>query len=220
MSTPVLLLVRRNCQLPMAVFSVVQCPLPDLNGQLTPDLNSQLPQRTSTASSRWQCSPPDLNRQLGMALFPAGPQPLMSDRMSEFMSDRMSKSMSYRLSESVSDRMSASMPIECQNLCQIECHNLCPIEGQNLCPIEGHNLCEIECQNLCQIDFIGVTEWKNICLEVQLLARMLVTSIPICCYRKSEAAWLRVHFHIIVDLNVMVEIFRSFVMHFLNQNIW
>ena len=31
--------------------------------------------RTSTASSAWPCSPPDLNRELPLAVFPDGPQP-------------------------------------------------------------------------------------------------------------------------------------------------
>ena len=34
---------------------------------------------TSTASSGRQCSPPDLNRQLRTAVFPAGPQPPVPD---------------------------------------------------------------------------------------------------------------------------------------------
>ena len=38
-----------------------------------------LPLQTSTASSGWQCSPPDLNRQLRTAVFPAGPQPRAPD---------------------------------------------------------------------------------------------------------------------------------------------
>ena len=33
---------------------------------------------TSTASSGWQCSPPDLNREFRLAVFPAGPQPRAS----------------------------------------------------------------------------------------------------------------------------------------------
>ena len=32
----------------------------------------------STASSGWQCSPPDLNRELRLAVFPAGPPPRAS----------------------------------------------------------------------------------------------------------------------------------------------
>ena len=36
----------------------------------------QCPRRTSTARVAWQCSPPpDLNRELRLAVFPAGPQP-------------------------------------------------------------------------------------------------------------------------------------------------
>ena len=36
---------------------------------------ASVPRRTSTASSGWQCSPPDLNLKFRLAAFPAGPQP-------------------------------------------------------------------------------------------------------------------------------------------------
>ena len=37
-----------------------------------PASDGSVPLRTSTASSGWQCSPPDLNRELQLAVFPAG----------------------------------------------------------------------------------------------------------------------------------------------------
>ena len=37
-------------------------------------LTGRVPRQTSTASAGWQRSPPHLNRQLWMAVFPAGPQ--------------------------------------------------------------------------------------------------------------------------------------------------
>ena len=101
-----------NCQLPSTATSQVQCSHPNLNCQLLtavshPDLNPQRqalvfppgpqlqapedsgPTHTSTASSRWQRSPPDVNRKLPMAVLPTGPQlsEFMSDRVPEYMSD-------------------------------------------------------------------------------------------------------------------------------------
>ena len=37
-------------------------------------LAGSVPRWTSTTSVGWQCSPPDINRELRLALFPAGPQ--------------------------------------------------------------------------------------------------------------------------------------------------
>ena len=34
-----------------------------------------VPRRTSTVNAGWQCSPPDLNREFRLAVFPARPQP-------------------------------------------------------------------------------------------------------------------------------------------------
>ena len=57
-------LLNRKCR--MAVF-------PALNRKC-----GSVPRRTSAASVGWQCSSPDLSRQLWMAVFPAGPQPRAS----------------------------------------------------------------------------------------------------------------------------------------------
>ena len=88
------------------------------------------------------------------------------------------------MSEFMSDRRSESTPDKSQNLCPIECQNLCPI---------GQNLCQIMSELMSDRRSFWLTEWKYIfwtgwffgwSLEVQLLARMLVTLIPACCYRK------------------------------------
>ena len=59
--------LRRNCQLPMAVFPPGPQPR-------APD--GSVPTWTSTASSEWQCAHPDLNCELPTAMFPTGPQPV------------------------------------------------------------------------------------------------------------------------------------------------
>ena len=69
---PLLLLVLLNRECRMAVFSAWtsaasvgwQCSPPDLNRQLR---DGSVPRRTLTASSGRRCSPQDLNRQLRMA---------------------------------------------------------------------------------------------------------------------------------------------------------
>ena len=53
----------------------------------------------ATASSKWQCSPPDRNRRIPMVVFRSGPQ------RSEFMLDRMSESMSDTKSDCMLDNM-------------------------------------------------------------------------------------------------------------------
>ena len=96
------------------------------------------------ASSRWQCSPPDLNCQLTMAVFPTGPQRQALDG-----------SVPHRTS-TASARWQCSPPdLNCQNLCQIECQGQCGIQGQKVCQIEGQN--DSECMSgrmsgFCQIE--------------------------------------------------------------------
>ena len=53
-----------------------QCSLPDLNG----NMDQSDPRRTSTASSRSQCSLPDWNGKLRIRAFPAGPPPQAPDQ--------------------------------------------------------------------------------------------------------------------------------------------
>ena len=117
-----------NCQLLTAVFPT------------GPQL--QAPDRS--VSSRWQCSPPDLNCQnlchiqcqnfcqiechnlcqIECQNFcQIEMSECMSDRMSACMPDRMSGSMSDRMSECMSDRMSECMS-DRRYLCQIERHSL------------------------------------------------------------------------------------------------
>ena len=59
--------VRILCQLPRVLSFSFSSPPQVADGSV--------PRRTSTTSSRRQCSPPDLNHQLPTAAFPAGPQP-------------------------------------------------------------------------------------------------------------------------------------------------
>ena len=71
-----------NRELPAAVFPTGPQPRsPDSSAPTqtsTASSNGSVPARTSTASStassRWQCSPLELNRELPTAVFPPGPQ--------------------------------------------------------------------------------------------------------------------------------------------------
>ena len=65
-----------TCQLRVVRFYVNSRPPPP--PQL-PAPDGSLPHQTSTASARWQWSPPDLNRQLPIAVFLTGPQPSAQD---------------------------------------------------------------------------------------------------------------------------------------------
>ena len=67
-----------------------------------------VPCRTSTASSAWQRSPPDLNRELRLAAWQCSPSDLI--RESEDMPDRTSESLSERMSEDFPERMSEDTP--------------------------------------------------------------------------------------------------------------
>ena len=67
-----------NCESPTAMFP--HTPQPRAPNGSVPTRTSaagsgrQCSPHTSTASSRWQCSPPDFNRKLPTAAFPTGPQ--------------------------------------------------------------------------------------------------------------------------------------------------
>ena len=74
-----------SCRPPSSPLPLPHPPPPDLNGKCrmavfpagpqpaAPD--GSIPCQTSTASSGWQCSPLDFNRERWRAVFPAGPQP-------------------------------------------------------------------------------------------------------------------------------------------------
>ena len=85
--------------------------------RLLPAPDGSVPHRTSAASSRWQCSHPNLNRKLPMAVFPTGPQvqapfpprsqlqaSLPDLNLPESMPDKTSDFISNRMSETMSDR--------------------------------------------------------------------------------------------------------------------
>ena len=74
-------------------------------------LDRSFPRRTRTASSGSECSPPDLNRELRIRVFPAGPQP---QRISEDIPDRMSENMLDKMW--LPDRMSENMSNKCHLL--------------------------------------------------------------------------------------------------------
>ena len=72
-------------------------------------LNRQLRTAASAASSGWQCSPPDLNCQLGTAVFAAGP--VRKDEcqkifIPERVSERISKDLPEGMSEEIPERVS------------------------------------------------------------------------------------------------------------------
>ena len=68
------------------------------------------PTRQVRADRSWQCSLLDLNRQLWMAVSPAGPQPPAPDSSVP----RQSSTASQKICQ-----------IECQNECQKECQKIC-----------------------------------------------------------------------------------------------
>ena len=60
-----------TCQVRVVRCCYILCQLPSSS--------SSAPCSSASSSSSSQCSPPDLNRQLQMAVFPAGPQPPAPD---------------------------------------------------------------------------------------------------------------------------------------------
>ena len=87
---------------------------------------------SSIANSGWQCSPPDLNRQLRMAMFHAGPQPPAPDGR-----------VTHRTS-TASSGISENMQKICQLERQKECQKICPIEYQKECQNKYQKRCKKE----------------------------------------------------------------------------
>ena len=83
--------------------------------------DGSVPHRTSTLSSRWQGSPPDLNCQ----------------NLCQIECQNLCQIECQNQCE-----------IQGQNVCLVECQNLCQIECQILYQIECQNLRPIECQNI------------------------------------------------------------------------
>ena len=80
----------------------------------------QCSRRTSTARVAWQRSPPDLNRELRPAVFPAGPQTPAPDRSGHRRTSpnrmtRMSECVPNRMSECTPDRMAEYLPSRMPN---------------------------------------------------------------------------------------------------------
>ena len=127
--------VRILCQLPSAFSSSSFSASSASSGW-------QCSRRTSTASVYWQCSPPDLNREGRLAVFPGGPQPRVPvgssvprrtstasfgwqcspPDLNHQLSDRSGRCRTSpdRMSELMSESRSDFMLIECQNVCQID----------------------------------------------------------------------------------------------------
>ena len=72
----------------------------------------------STASSRWQCSPPHLNRKLPMAVFCTGPQLSAPDSRSRWQCS--SPDLNCQLPIPAPDGSVPHRTSTCQNLCQID----------------------------------------------------------------------------------------------------
>ena len=83
--------------------------------------------RTSTASAGWQCSPPDLNRELRLAVFPAELQPRAS------------------AGSSVPRRTSTAGQKICQIERQKECQKICQKEVRNNASIQAGKLVRLKC---------------------------------------------------------------------------
>ena len=140
---PLLHLLGRNCQLPIAVFP------PDLNGRLPTAVFRTGPhpraQDGSVPVCQIEC--PNLCQIECQNLCQIECQSLCPIEVRNLCQ------------------------IECQNLCQIECPNL-QIECQNLCPIEClcqipgpievQNLSQIECQNLCQLECQNIVSPQHV----------------------------------------------------------
>ena len=169
-----------------AASTAVFPPRPQLQAPPKPQLRApdgSVPSRASTASSGWQCSLPDLNRNLPTAVLPTRPQPQAHDGSVPHRTSTALPTAVFPTGPQPRSRRQCSPPdLNCKLMMAVfptGPQRQAPDGSVPLCQIECQLFWQMECQNLCQIDCLF--GWSP---EVQLLARMIVTLIPTCCYRK------------------------------------